>query len=125
VALEATADPHFLQCSVCLDFVKADKMDPTPMRPAAQRHSPTSVDAAESVRFNVAEKRRQVHFYLLAHPSTDEEGSEATGIQLNTYRPRRIELMKMEPPLVEARGQRFTKSRRLAVVWGGLVGESV
>lgn len=86
--------------------------------PPAQRHSETSVAAAESVKGFVNAMRARVLAYLEANPSgaTDEEIATALNMEGNTERPRRIELMTMG--LVKDSGKkRKTRKGRLAAVW--------
>jgi hypothetical protein len=48
--------------------------------------------------------------------ATDEEGLFASGFNVNTYRPRRVELVGLG--LVRDSGERrLTQSRRRAIVW--------
>ena len=84
--------------------------------PPAQRHSATSVAAAESMRPVTPSLREQVLQALLQRPQTDQELSRLMGRPDNTIRPRRIELVKAG--LVTEFGKRRTASGRLAVVWG-------
>ena len=83
----------------------------------AQRHSPTSVAAAEALApeaLNAAQRR--VLAYLEEHgPATDEEIIAGTGMNPSTARPRRIELVRHG--LVVEDGERRTASGRRATVW--------
>ena len=83
----------------------------------AQRHSATSVAAAESLTpgaLNAAQRR--VLAYLEEHgPATDEEIIAGTGMNPSTARPRRIELVRHG--LVVEDGERRTASGRRATVW--------
>jgi len=93
-------------------------LDDLPMfAPPAQRHSPTSVAAAESLTpeaLNAAQRR--VLAYLEEHgPATDEEIIAGTGMNPSTARPRRIELVRHG--LVVEDGERKTASGRRATVW--------
>jgi hypothetical protein len=87
--------------------------------PKHQRHSPTSIAAAESVSVLAAAMRAKVYSYLYrcgAHGATDEELQIALDMGGSTERPRRIELC--EAQMVRDSGiQRHTKSGRRAVVW--------
>ena len=83
--------------------------------PPAQKHSPTSVAAAESIKPH-AETMRQRVFECLKVPATDQELAERLGLADNSVRPRRIELH--QAGLVQPVGQKRTKSNRMAVVWG-------
>lgn len=102
--------------------------DPPPDGPyrdslPAQRHSPTSVAAAESVRGRVAAIREAVLRWIqtarivdVKDGLTDEEGSALSGIGPSTYRPRRCELV--QAGLVRDSGRtRRVRSGRNAVVW--------
>ena len=83
----------------------------------AQRHSPTSVAAAEAIEPSAATLRGKVLAYLRdSGGATDEEGMAAIGMGGSTWRPRRCELVVRG--LVRDSGQtRLTKSGRKAVVW--------
>lgn len=88
-------------------------------RPPAQRHSETSVAAAEAVaplaktyRAMVCEVIREAG----AAGMTDEEIIDATGLPPSTARPRRIELVGLG--MVRDSGTtRKTRSGRKAAVW--------
>ncbi len=62
---------------------------PTP----SVRDSATSRRAVESVAPRARALRVQV-LDLLQHPHTDDQGAERLGISPNTYRPRRVELVR-------------------------------
>ena len=83
----------------------------------AQRHSPTSVAAAEALAPEVLnDGQRKVLAYLEEHgPATDEEIIAGTGMNPSTARPRRIELVRHG--LVVEAGTRKTASGRRATVW--------
>jgi hypothetical protein len=87
--------------------------------PLAQKHSRTSVEAANLMSGSRAGSlRATIYRWLLEQPTgaTDEEGQDALGMDGNTYRPRRLELQ--EAGLVGVTGrERLTKSRRHAVVY--------
>ncbi len=92
-------------------------VDEAPQAPA-QRHSATSVAAAKAIEPNAETLRACVLAYLRAVKSgaTDEEIQEVTGMEGNTERPRRTELVRLG--LVKDSGQvRKTRSGRDAVVW--------
>ena len=80
--------------------------------------SDTSEMAARMLE-NPRSKRDQVYAVIVAQRSngiTDETISAMTGMQLNTVRPRRVELVQMG--LVKDSGlRRNTRSRRAAVLW--------
>lgn len=83
----------------------------------AQRHSQTSVAAADAIAPNAASLRGKVLSYLrICGGATDEEGIEATGIPPSTYRPRRVELWR-GGHIVDSGVTRPTRSGRQAVVW--------
>ena len=87
--------------------------------PPAQRHSETSVEAAEAIAPAAATLRLLVLAVLRkagADGMTDEEMLAATGLQPSTGRPRRIELMQAGHVRDSGR-KRETKSGRRAVVW--------
>jgi hypothetical protein len=93
--------------------------DMPPRQPPAQRHSETSVAAAESIRPFMNALQQKVLDYLRecgTKGATDEEGIEVTGLCQNTYRPRRIELCDMGL-VVKSWDTRPTRSGRAAVVW--------
>jgi predicted ArsR family transcriptional regulator len=83
--------------------------------PKAVHHSQTSIDAAAAIKPGTL--RAQVLELIQRHPEglTDEEGTELSGLNPSTYRPRRVELATMN--LIEAVGTAKTKSGRQAQVW--------
>lgn len=86
----------------------------------AQRHSPTSLEAAHQARESgLAERGRELVWAALSaagsHGLCDEEIAEITRLNPSTARPRRIELLRMGR-IIES-GLRKTKSGRNAVVW--------
>jgi predicted ArsR family transcriptional regulator len=84
----------------------------------AQRHSPTSVEAAKSRTKKKTEIDRETIIAALElhGPLTDEQIVERTGIGANTVRPRRVELVR--EGLVQAVGEGRTVSGKRAVTWG-------
>jgi hypothetical protein len=88
--------------------------------PLAQRHSATSVEAANLIVGARADTLRgEIYRYLLSVTgtgATDEEGQDALGLPGNTYRPRRVELQNAGL-VVDSRRVRLTRNRRKAVVW--------
>jgi hypothetical protein len=92
----------------------------------AQRHSATSVEAAEAIEPKVGTLRRAVLQFIRQRGSdgaTDEEIQLALNWNPSTQRPRRVELCNLG--LVRDSGRtRLTKAGRKAVVWiatgGGL-----
>jgi hypothetical protein len=82
-----------------------------------QIHSPTSIDAAKSMKANAANLREKVFAAISNSPvgMTDEEACAATGISGNTLRPRRVELQRAGR--IVSAGTRPTSSGRKAVVW--------
>lgn len=87
-------------------------------RPGYVSGSETSKAAADSLSPKVlGELHRTVYKHLRdSGGSTDEEGSVATGIEPNTYRPRRIELQD-EGYVRDSGERRLTASTRKAAVW--------
>ena len=85
-------------------------------QPPAQRHSPTSIAAAESVKGRVSNMRGLVLEVLRDGPLTDEQIAQVSGLSPNTARPRRVELV--DAGLVVKAGISRTKSGRKAVAWG-------
>lgn len=86
--------------------------------PPCQRHSETSVAAGNSIAYCLGALQTAVLDYLTSrgeHGATDEEIQLALELNPSTQRPRRIELVRKG--LVVARGDRKTKSNRLATVW--------
>jgi len=76
----------------------------------------TSLQAAATALPSSGSRRRQVYDWLLDHPSTDDEVSEALHLIANTVRPRRGELV--ESGLVVDSGQRRpSASGNEAIVW--------
>ncbi len=62
-------------------------------QPPSQRDSATSRKAVEVVAPRARALRAQV-LETLRHPATDDEGAERLGISPNTWRPRRVELVR-------------------------------
>ena len=96
------------------------EIDTTPARPPpAQRHSRTSLLAAQQIEHRATTLRALIYRHLLARlpdGATDEEGQRDLVIGGSTYRPRRVELQELG--LVRDGGAtRRTLSRREAVVW--------
>lgn len=80
--------------------------------------SDTSREAAESIEAagGISSLQSMVYSHLLKTPSTDEEMQDALGMNPNTQRPRRIELV--EKKLVRDSGaRRLTRSGCRAIVW--------
>ncbi len=86
--------------------------------PPAQRHSPTSTAAAEAIIPHLPPLRLAVLLAIrgAADGLTDEEGVGVTGLSPNTWRPRRVELMRAGL-VVDSGRTRRAKSGRRAVVW--------
>lgn len=85
----------------------------------AQRHSETSVAAAESIRPDANRLRAVVLDAIRragADGLTDEEGIAATGLSPSTYRPRRVECVQAGK-VIDSGKTRKTASGRNAVVW--------
>jgi len=84
--------------------------------PPAQRHSPTSIEAALSIAPRIGALHRELIAWLTGRPSTDEEMQDGCDMPANTQRPRRRELQLAG--YVEDSGRtRLTRSGRYAVVW--------
>lgn len=84
----------------------------------AQRHSPTSVAAADSMdRSTMNRLQRLIYDFLCdqTEGATDEEIARACGMNPSTARPRRIELERRG--VIVAAGERKTASGRRATVW--------
>lgn len=85
----------------------------------AQRHSPTSVAAAEAAKPLAATYRAILLEHIRSRGIqgvTDEEAQIDLGMDQNTQRPRRVELVRAG--LVRDSGRtRRTRSGRQAVVW--------
>lgn len=89
----------------------------TDKRPPAQLHSPTSVAAATAIRAATPTLREAVYAIIRdRHGLTDEEGAELLGMSLNTYRPRRIELVELGA-VIDTTQTRKTRAGRQATVW--------
>lgn len=86
--------------------------------PPAQRHSRTSVAAAEAIRPSTNRLRQRVLDYIEsrgAAGATDQECQKDLGMDESTQRPRRWELAQAR--LITQAGTRRTKSGRAATVW--------
>ena len=83
--------------------------------PPAQRHSETSVAAAESIKVSAGSMRARVLEAIAEEPGTDEEIAQRLGMNPSTERPRRIELV--EAHLIRSTRQKKTTSGRWAQVW--------
>ncbi len=87
--------------------------------PKFQAHSNTSKDAAAKIETKARTLRGTVYSFLKIsnlYGATDEELQTVLGMNPNTERPRRIELVELG--LVKDSGRkRDTKSGRKAVVW--------
>ena len=81
----------------------------------------TSQQALDSIIDSLPHLRRQVWEYLLEQGdrgATDEEMQDALNMNPSTQRPRRLELLESNPPLIRDIGKRRpTKSGRSATVW--------
>jgi predicted ArsR family transcriptional regulator len=83
----------------------------------AQRHSPTSIAAAAD---QTALKINRSHALILGKllelgPMTDQEIGDATGLDMNNVRPRRVELVRAG--MVEQCGEGRTKAGKRAAKW--------
>jgi len=83
-----------------------------------QKHSRTSILAADKAAGNAASIRERVYQTIKAAADglTDLEIQALLGIDGSTERPRRIELLNSDR--IKAIGTRKTPSGRLATVWG-------
>lgn len=82
----------------------------------AQRHSETSVAAAEAIkprRYNLRE--RVLETLTIMGPMTDQELQAAMDLPGSTERPRRVELVRMG--LVRECGRRRQQNGRMATIW--------
>lgn len=90
-----------------------------PALPPYQKHRDTSRAAAAGVREDSAWLRHLVYDHVQScgpGGCTDAEGQEATGLDGNTWRPRRVELMRNE--WVRDSGRfRLTQAQLRAAVW--------
>ena len=89
-----------------------------PATPPAQAHSATSKAAADGIKILAAGLRGRVLSFIDScgeRGATDEEISQATGINPSTARPRRVELATRG--LITKNGTRKTASGRMADVW--------
>ncbi len=86
--------------------------------PPSQAHSPTSQEAAASIKPKVGRFHRMILRFLSTFPQggTDEWMAEGTGISANTFRPRRRELQLMGK-IKDSGRTALTRSGRKAVVW--------
>jgi hypothetical protein len=79
--------------------------------------SQTSMDAAAAIAPATPNLRARVlHMLRVQGPATDEEGSERLSMDLNSYRPRRIELVE-SGVVVDSGHTRKTHAGRQATVW--------
>ena len=89
------------------------------IEPPAQRHSRTSIAAAEQIEPRSETLRRAVLDYLRQcgeNGATDEQMQESLAMNPSTQRPRRIELVELG--LVRDSGRTgLTRSGRKAVLW--------
>ena len=87
----------------------------------AQQHSPTSVAAAAD---QTPLKINRSHTLILDKlrelgPMTDQEIGDATGLDMNNVRPRRVELMR-DGQVVQV-GEGRTRAGKRAAKWGRAV----
>lgn len=90
-----------------------------PDGPPKQAHSPTSTEAAESIKPVLGKLQEIVYAYLQSSESigaTDEEMQAHLDMPANTQRPRRCELL-LKGLIKDSGERRPTKSGRKAVVW--------
>lgn len=92
-----------------------------PDMPPAQRHSPTSVAAAEAIRPHVSRLERQVLEYFAGRGdegATDLECQQALGMEPGTQRARRIALWYRSPSFIaDSKRTAPTKTGRQATIW--------
>lgn len=103
-------------------MIQRGLFDPLPPSPPAQRHSPTSRDAAAQIAPRAGTLRAAVLAALKDAPGglTDEELQTLLNMGASTQRPRRIELT--QAGLVRDSGTtRRTRSGRQAVVWVAVI----
>ncbi len=87
-----------------------------PLSPPYQRHSVTSLEAAEAIKPRLSDLQSQVlAFISMSRGATDEEIARGLKLNPSTARPRRIELVGKG--LIREAGTRKTASGRAAVVW--------
>ena len=87
------------------------------IEPPAQRHSETSVEAAEAIEPNAGTLRAAVLEYLRScERATDEQIQIALGMNPSTERPRRIELVDAGL-VIDSGFKGTTASGRNAVMW--------
>ncbi len=87
--------------------------------PPAQAHSTTSVEAAQQIAPTTSTLRMQLLAWLKGQGitgATDEEMQQGCGMQPNTQRPRRVELVQLGL-VVDSGLVRRTVSGRNATVW--------
>lgn len=112
---QPTLDPDIRRCQ----YIGCDSLFRVPRKPApAQEHSPASKSAARAIESPRARLRARVYEVIQRHPEglTDEKGVEITGMDQNTYRPRRVELVE-SGAVIDSGKKRLTKSGREATVW--------
>lgn len=99
-------------------MIQQELFDADEPTPPAQRHSATSQDAAQRIEPRAETLRRIVLEAIRASADglTDEEGIALTDMPANTYRPRRVELWRMNW-IRDSGRTRATRSGRAAVVW--------
>lgn len=87
-------------------------------QPPRQKHSATSVAAANSIKQRVGPLHQKILDYLTRNPggASDEKLSDDLDMGLNTVRPRRRELQLMER-VGDSGRTTLTKSGRRAVIW--------
>jgi hypothetical protein len=105
-----------------LDEIRADEVERASKleqeyHPPAQRHSPTSREAAEKIKSGTPTLRSRVYkFIKVCGPVTDEQIALGLGLNPSTARPRRVELVSMG--LVRAAAELGkTNSGRSAMAW--------
>ena len=104
----------------CAYYPKCQEVRRVEKPAPAQEHSDTSKSAAASVEGSPRTRTRAAVLQAIrdagAEGLTDEKGTEVSGIEPNTYRPRRIELMEQNL-IVDSKKTRLTRSGRSATVY--------
>jgi hypothetical protein len=86
--------------------------------PPSQKHSPTSIAAAASIKMRIGPMHRKILAWLEQNPSgaSDERMARVLGIGQNTFRPRRRELQLLGR-IKDSGRKELTDSGSDAVIW--------
>lgn len=106
-------------CPMCGAWIHGLPEIPDTMPPSRLGGPETSSEAATAAEEYAPKKRLQILAYILsrgAEGATDDEGQRALGIRVQTYTPRRYELVK-EGFVVDSGMRRRTISGCRAIVW--------